>query len=139
MRTCPGHTFDSGLLADPCLNCARRGPGGLKPLAEFVELPEWVGWRCLNHVPQERINDQSEVWGLPGTEDADHLTEANHPMSTSDEIMLRAQEAQKRFDALLPRWSDALLLRWWAINCWLSHLQCAAESTRYQLTYTPKP
>ena len=69
MRTCPGHTFDSGLLADPCLNCARRGPGGLKPLAEFVELPEWVGWRCLNHVPP--INDRPDpLWPLARDEEA---------------------------------------------------------------------
>lgn len=51
VKTCPGQALESGLLADCCHNCARQGlGGGLKPLAQFVEAEDWVGWRCVNQV-----------------------------------------------------------------------------------------
>lgn len=60
-------------------------------------------------------------------------------MSTAAEIMLRASETQRRMDQTFERWNPTWLAKWMAIGMWHMHLIRAAESTRYQLTYTPGP
>lgn len=54
VNACPGKRLESGLLADPCHNCQRKGEGSAMPAAEFIDTENLAGWRCVQQLIKDR-------------------------------------------------------------------------------------
>lgn len=54
VAVCPGKRLESGLLADPCHNCQRKGEGSAMPAAEFIDTENLAGWRCVQQLIKDR-------------------------------------------------------------------------------------